>query len=432
MSTLSPSFATLTKLKLVLSGFLLLPSLIALVGILLAFITVAIDRAFMSQVPAEQLGLLGLGVSGARSVLSTISGAMMTVLSLVYSLTLVVFTLAAGNIGPRLLTSFSQNRVSQVTIGMLGATFLYALFVLYMLVEHDEPRISTIVAIFLAAASFFCLVYFVHDVSQQIMVDNAIGRTQRAFRREIDRILLEEPAESEEEYRRIPSGEGTSIVADAEGYITGVDIERLLQIATENDCFIEMKVSPGDFVFPRTRISVQYGAEDKLAQKVQSCLLLADARAPEGDLRFHVYLSVEIALRALSAGVNDAYTAISAIDHLCASLSIMMQRGVPSSLACDNEGTPRVWCCLINLEDTVSEALHILRRATNTNFQVQLHLVKTIGKMLETTPSYYQKHLHEHLLAIASSAKNEIKIPLDRREMAEQLSLARRKSLYRS
>ena len=83
---------------------------------------------------------------------------MMTVISLVYSLTLVVFTLAAGNIGPRLLETFTGNRVNQSTIGLLGATFLYSLLLLYAVSDDEVPRLAVAIAIALATLSFFQVV----------------------------------------------------------------------------------------------------------------------------------------------------------------------------------------------------------------------------------------------------------------------------------
>ncbi|MBL6430602.1 MAG: DUF2254 domain-containing protein [Alphaproteobacteria bacterium] len=101
-------------------GFLFIPAVLALLGLVLAPAAVWVDRTDVFGPVFDLVPFLAISASGARAVLGTISGATMTVISLVYSLTLVVFTLAAGNIGPRLLETFTDNRVNQTTIGMLG------------------------------------------------------------------------------------------------------------------------------------------------------------------------------------------------------------------------------------------------------------------------------------------------------------------------
>ena len=107
-------------------GFLFIPVCITLLGAVLAFAAFLIDDLQLLTGVFDFFGYSSISIDGARSVLSTIAGAMMSVISLVYSLTLVVFTLAAGNISARLLETFASNRTTQITIGLLGATFLYS------------------------------------------------------------------------------------------------------------------------------------------------------------------------------------------------------------------------------------------------------------------------------------------------------------------
>ena len=141
----------------------------------------------------REFTFFNINEAGARAVLSTIAGAMITVISLVYSLTLIVFTLAASNIGPRVLETFTDNRINQTTVGFLGATFLFSLFVLYVVGDEEVPKLSVAIAILMVTISFFWVVYFVHDTARRILVDNEIARTQKSLRVSIERLLAEEP-----------------------------------------------------------------------------------------------------------------------------------------------------------------------------------------------------------------------------------------------
>lgn len=420
---------SLLRLQRMVRGFLFVPAVLAICGLLLAGLAVSIDRSDLFDPVFEALPFLNISTSGARSVLGTIAGAMMTVISLVYSLTLVVFTLAAGNIGPRLLETFTDNRVNQSTIGLLGATFLYSLFVLYVVGENEVPRLSVAIAIALATTSFFWVVYFVHDTARRVMVDNEIARTQRSLRAAIDRLLADEPKEEPDDRDAIPDGEGTAVPAHSSGYVTAVQAEALLHHAVEQDGFVQVVARPGHFIIAGTPIAIlrQVGGDEKeLAGAVHRSILLADARSADGDILFNVHLNVEIALRALSPGINDSYTAISAVDQLSASLAIILQRGAPSSLICDEEDKPRVWLELIEVKEIVGTALHPLRRAASGNVMVVLRLAQAIGRMALVCRGDHATILRTHLRLIATDANIAVRNRDDRAEVAHELYKAHR------
>ncbi|MBB99267.1 MAG: hypothetical protein CML67_06990 [Rhodobacteraceae bacterium] len=407
-------------------GFLFIPAVLALLGLVLAPAAVWVDRTDVFGPVFDLVPFLAISASGARAVLGTISGATMTVISLVYSLTLVVFTLATGNIGPRLLETFTDNRVNQTTIGMLGGTFLYSLIVLYVVGETEVPRIAVAVAILLATTSFFVVVYFVHDTAQRVMVDNEIGRTQRKLRAAIDRLLDDEPHESATDREALPTTPGRPVHSTKSGYVTAVQSKLLLSAARSGDGFVRVIARPGAFVVAKTPVAYIHDDDGEIDPRaVRDAIYLEDVRAPDGDIQFNVHLNVEIALRALSPGINDPYTAISALDHLSASLAMVLQRGAPSSLICDKDGNPRVWLELLDVKEIVGAALHPLRRAARGNVMVLLHLIAAIGRMAVVVREEHAGVLHQHLRLIASDAAHSIGNRDDRREVAEALRKAR-------
>ncbi|WP_417772706.1 DUF2254 domain-containing protein [Stappia sp.] len=412
------------RIHVLVRGFFFLPGLLAVLGVLLAVATVAVDRSSIATSLFDYVAFLNISADGARSVLSTIAGAMMTVLSLVYSLTLVVFTLAAGNIGPRLLETFTDNRVNQTTIGLLGATFLHALIVLYIVGDDDVPRFAVATAIVLATVSFFWLVYFVHDTARRVMVDNEIARTQRKLRSTIERLLSDEPREEPDDREALPKEDGAPVPAARSGYITAIGTAPLLSEASAKDGFIRIVAVPGHFVIQGQPIAYVYGEIE--GDRVRRAVRIEDARTPDGDMQFAIHLTLEIALRALSPGINDSYTAISSIDQLSASLALILQRGVPSSLICDSDGKPRVWVELLEVKDMVGTALHPLRRVTRGNVMVTMRLVDAVGRMALVTRRHHAPILAEHLLLIASGACRSVDTREDRTAIAELIRRARR------
>ncbi len=408
-------------------GFLFIPVVLAMMGAVLAIAAIALDRVSPFGPEHPIVAFLDISTDGARSVLSTIAGAMMSVISLVYSLTLVVFTLAAGNIGPRLLETFANNRVNQITIGLLGATFLYSLIVLYVVGEETVPRLSVALAIAMAVVSFFWLVYFVNDVSKRIMVDNEIGRTQKALRSAIDQLLDEEPEEKAADRNVIPDTEYTVVRYTSSGYVTRINGPALLKIASSSKGFIEVLVQPGSYVIEGFEIARLYGdAADCDQKSICRAFTTSYARAPEGDIQFSVHLNVEIALRALSPGINDAYTAIGAIDHLSASLGRMLQKGVPTPIIRDADNEPRVWLALIGVSEILDTALDPLREASRGNLLVTRHLVSAIGRMAIVCLPQHKTILTRHLSRVANDARAVVKSKADRAMLAEDLREARK------
>ncbi|MFN3130237.1 DUF2254 domain-containing protein [Roseibium sp.] len=405
-----------------IKGFLFIPVCIALLGAVLAPITLFIDDNELLAKVFDSLRYNTLSVEGARSVLSTIAGAMMSVISLVYSLTLVVFTLAAGNIAPRLLETFASNRTTQITIGLLGATFLYALLVLFVVEDGKEVRFSVGVSIFLAAASFFWLVYFVNDVAGRIRVDAEIGRIQTSLRQSIDALLAHEPPEKPSDRQETPDLPVTKVHGKRSGYVTAIDIDYLIETAKHYDGFIEVLVTPGAFVIEGMPIAEVRCQEDVCdTDPVLLAFQFAKARAPEGDIQFSVHLLVEIGLRALSPGINDSYTAISAIDHLSASFARILQRGAPSSLLCDEDGAPRVWLDLISVKDILHTAMAPLRQCARSNVLVLDHLISALGKMALVCRPEHKALIKRQLYDIARDANLELNSPADRSQIATSL-----------
>jgi uncharacterized membrane protein len=413
-------------------GFLFIPVCITLIGALLSFVAFVIDDLGWLAPVFDALGYKTITIDGARSVLSTIAGAMMSVISLVYSLTLVVFTLAAGNISPRLLETFASDRTTQITIGLLGATFLYSLLVLFGVDETKDLRFAVLFSIVLAAASFFWLVYFVNDVAGRIRVDAEIGRIQMSLRASIDGLLAREPREKPDDRDRIPDLPVHTIPSRRSGYITFIDSNRLIGLARECDGFAEVLVTAGTFVLEGMPIAeLRTEAKKPDIGRIQQVFRIGKARAPEGDIQFSVHLMVEIALRALSPGVNDSYTAISAIDHLSASCARILQRGAPTSLIDDDDGMPRVWLSILEVHELMETAVGPLRQAARTNVLVLDHLVSALEKMSLVCRKEHLPLVRRQIFKVAQDARQSLSSRPDRQQIANRLRATRTTLLIR-
>jgi uncharacterized membrane protein len=142
----------------------------ALLAILLGALMIWVDVRLGSNWIKGVSWYQQIRADGAREVLSTIAGSMVTVAGVVFSITIVALSYASSQYGPRVLTNFMSDRGNTITLGTFIATFLYSLMVLRTIRGGDDefvPQYSVIVAMLLAVCSIGVLIYFIHHVPQR-------------------------------------------------------------------------------------------------------------------------------------------------------------------------------------------------------------------------------------------------------------------------
>ena len=112
------------------ASYWFVPSVMALLAVLLAVGMILLDTYEGSQWMDTVPWLYAARPSGARSLLSSIGGSMITVAGTVFSVTIAAVVYASGQYGPRLLTNFMKDRGNQFTLGTFIATYLYCLLIL--------------------------------------------------------------------------------------------------------------------------------------------------------------------------------------------------------------------------------------------------------------------------------------------------------------
>lgn len=389
-------------------SFMLVPAAIGLTGILTAVFVVMVGDGVRDWVA---LVFPTPGLPTARAVLSTIAGAALTVLSLVYSLTLVVFTLAAGNISPRLLTRFTEDNVIQVTAGTLAATFFYSILLLQRSDTDIDHALSTGVAVVWSVMSISLVIVFIHNVATRITIDEEIARIGRSLSRHIEMLIKdaeeeEHPGSTDRLDDIRPEAEATKLASAGNGYVDAVDIKRLCKVAQKHDLFVEVVATPGQFVVRGCPLLSYTGTLDASGRKaLEAAFMIARNRTPEADLDFSILLMVEIAQRALSPGLNDGFTAIAVIDHLSGAFSKILTRPEPSSLYRDQDGKARVWCELVSVERLLGTAFHPLRRDGMSNLTVILRLLAAIERLAIVARPGYRDFLVHHVELIAQDGE---------------------------
>lgn len=316
-------------------SFWLLPALMVAGGVLLGIALVALERAkLVPEWLVDDGWLYSGGGNGARALLGAVASSTIAVAGTVFSITIAALSLAAAQMGPRLLHNFTRDRGNQFTLGVFLGTFSYALVVLRSVRSIDEgafiPHLSLSVGIALAFLCVATLVYFVGHMASRINVETVVelvaGDLQGAVRR-----LAVDKAPPKLPPATLWSG-ATPLVEERYGYLQEMDSEGLADWAAEHDTAIRLMVGPGDYVFPGVPIGLITLPQQGDTQALRNAMALGSKRGGTQDLELAFRKLVEVAVRALSPGINDPNTAIGALDRLGAALCALAPLELPNGV----------------------------------------------------------------------------------------------------
>lgn len=319
------------------------PALFVAAAFTLATLTTWIDSNHAPGWLDDGIFLRPANPESAGTMLNVIAISMMTVASTVFSITIAAVVYASGNYGPRLLNNFMEDRGNQLSLATFIGTFVYALTVLRAVRQENEralvalgaagetagfvPQLSLLVAYLLMGLAVAVLVYFLNHIPASIRINSVLTGIGERLLEGIDKIYPDANSGA----RGSARGEGVAVYADGAGYVEVLDFERLHRVAQKHCGKIVMAVRPGDFVHPVVTIARWCPDEggdnaEPPFDAIRDCLALGSSRTPHQDLQFLIDELVEIGLRALSPGINDPFTAITAIHWLGAATARLGER----------------------------------------------------------------------------------------------------------
>ena len=344
-----------------------IPMLLGLASIGLSLLTLRIDQdGRMDTLIAWGL-LTSNGPDGARSLLSTVAGSIITVAGVVFSLTMVVLTQASNQFGPRLLVNFMHDRSNQVVLGSFVATFLYSLLVLRVVrvdnadlgVAEFVPHLSIGVALLLTFVNVALLVYYFHHTAEGVRVSHVLAGISRVMERRIEEMPMSgDDAPVEPEVPPDLYDDVAVLDAPEGGVLQSVAVGGLVALAREHDAVIRLLHVPGTFVWqgaPYAEVHPASAAGD-VEGGLPEHLSLGEHRSLGQDLGFLFDELLEVALRALSPSMNDPFTAVNCIDRITQGLLLLDRRRPSPEAHADEDGVARA---VVPLQTRVQLAHHL-------------------------------------------------------------------------
>jgi uncharacterized membrane protein len=420
------------------SSYWFVPTLMAIASVGLAVTMLGIDRSG-NYGPLKEWGwIYSGGPDGARTLLSSVAGSIITVTATAFSITIVALQLAASNFGPRLLRNFMQDTGNQIVLGAFISTFVYCLLILRTIQGEGHqifvPELSVTVGMMLAFISIGVLIYFIDHASTIIQASHVIKSASDELDRAIDRLFPGKIGRSVKEQHslaEIPANfaeESCPIKSTANGYLQGIDDEKLMKIACQHNLIVRIITRPGKFVVKGSNFVMVFPGErvnHKLTKEINDAFILGKERTEQQDVEFPIAQLVEIALRAISPGINDPFTAIRCIDRLSAGLSHFAQRDIPSPYRYDKNNNLRVIAESVTFAGLTDAAFNQIRQYSTKDVAVTIRLLEAITCIATFTHNAEQREaLRRHANMILQGSCEAITSKQDQKDVQGEYNIA--------
>ncbi len=405
------------------------PAIEVVVAVALYFATHALDRAAFDGSIALPSWMEFGTADAARQILTTLAAAVITVVGIVFSITIVTLTLASTQFGPRMLRNFIRDRGTQFTLGTFVATFVYATLVLISIGPASSgkdfvPHLSITIAVGLVTLSMAVLIFFIHHIAVSIQLPQVIASIAKDLSRAIDAESSDAGASLEagpsvaELLRRMTDSGGT-VAAPSSGYLQFVQHETLIALAAEKGAVIRLLHRPGHFVVQGHPLATVWppGAAEAVRRALRAAHITGSNRTLAQDLAFAVDQLVEIAIRALSPAVNDTFTALTCIDWLGGSLCKVTAECGPLRVHRDSHGYVRVITAHVSYARLIERAFEKIRQAGRGMPAVLIRQLDALSKIMEHTTAEQRELLIEQAALILEASEQSVPQKSDRADV---------------
>lgn len=402
------------------------PSLYALASILLTAIVISIDTVFADSVQNNLPKIFFTNVDLSTTILSSIATAILTMTTISFSTIMVVLTTYSSQFSPRTLQDFMTEKTTLRVLGVFVGSFIYTvLSLLFMKDWLDEQRVlASGVGVILAVICVGYFVFFIHHVARSIQVSKLIERLMKEGLATVKKKKLLYKAEKILfEKMDIPSStqDKVELTPKATGYVQVIDAEGLAAKAKENGFHIVFNKRIGDFVTERSVIAIVYFTKEKPEDlDLTSFIEVGEERTPLQDGEFALQKLAEVALRAISPGINDPNTANNCIRYMS---RLLMEFGEVDSNAItylDEDKEKRVTIPQRTFEEILYTGFYQIRIYGERDISVVLTILECLLLIAEGSNQEIKEKIKNMWDFLVESIKEEYFEPLDIKMVEEK------------
>ncbi len=404
------------------------PSLIALGFFMLGVGIMYVEYTPMVEDFKEKIQfLLVADKDTAKSVLTTLVASLISLTVFSFSMVMVVLNTAASNLSPRVLPGLVSKKAHQVVLGFYLGSIIYCLILIINVQKNEQSYQTPTLGVLLAMAfGIMCLglfVYFIDSISRTIQTDHVLNQI---FKQTRSRLQKWKSRYDDSAKADLPdTKEWHYIYSNQSGYFKDMARRELCKLLKNHDIKIYVRVTKGFFTvkgFPLISINKDITDDKELIEEILGHFTFFVEEYARDHHSYGLRQISEIAVKALSPGINDPGTAIRAVDML--SILYIEKMGLPDyDYQVDEEGEARLFYREHTLEELLFEMLTPIREYGHSDTLLMLNLIEACKNMLYSHDinEQHEKDIAQFLKAIIEDAELKIENSLDKKRINEAI-----------
>ena len=377
------------------SSLWFIPTILVGLAILGSSLLISVDTGLAQRDSLLIPWLFSGTADAARTLLSVVASSLVTVISIAISLTIIALVQASAQFTPRVLRQFTASRPNQVVLGTYTATFVYALLVLRTIRSAEEegapfvPALSVTTAVGLALLCLGLLIFFIHHMSQSLQVAVILDEVRHELIAQIDQMYpqgigqgVPDPPPLEVIRAQLkPNGNPVVVHSHRAGFVRSIDEQTLLETPLASTQWLWIRPQIGEFVACGSIIAEldqSDGEDDAVSDQIRRAFVIDRERTITQDPLFGIRQLVDIALKALSPGINDVTTAEYALYHLGDVAGRLAERTFPSPVRTTANGQTQIVVARPTWDDMIEAAFSQIRQAAAND----VHATETLLQVL--------------------------------------------------
>ncbi|RZG16835.1 DUF2254 domain-containing protein [Pseudoalteromonas sp. CO342X] len=406
------------------------PSLLAIAFFIFALITTALEYAAPISSFKELIAIVLVdSEENARTILSTLVGSIISLTVFSFSMVMIVLNNASAGLSPRVLPGLITRKSHQLVLGFYLGSIIYAIIMLINIrgVGNGEtgiPALGVLFSLVFGLISLGFFVFFIHSISRAIQVDNVLNDLFNNTKNEMKNIITKQ---QEQPFNNFPDfSSWHNLPSTEEGYFKGVHSDKLCALCEQHDLKIYIAVKQGFFTvkgYPFLKCNKDLSEDEALHDALLSCFIFYVEEYISDHYRYGLTQISEIAVKAMSPGINDPGTAVKAIDML--SILLIQRLDI-----CDvnysfkhAKNEPLLYIHEASFDELLHDNFTPIRNYAKTDGYVMVNVLEAFKNILfrASADQHATESLFNYLEAIIDDVRNTITNPFDRQRIIEML-----------
>lgn len=342
------------------------PSLISIAGFVVALVMIILEKKGISRHLIEIFPLLMVEDGGtALSVLSTCIGGLISMMVFSFSMVMLLLSQASSNFSPRLLPGLISDKKHQIILGIFLASIIYNIFTLFSIEPSEEkytlPGVSVLLGVLFTIVCLSSFIFFIHNISQSIQINNIMDSIYQQAIKRLNQVIDVEKEIDMIQVQRFPNtADWYSYTSSDTGYLQNIDTDNIWKICEREDIKIYITIPKGLFVLKNVRVlKSNKPLNDDLKEKILKNLNFSRGEYITNNYLLAFKQITEIAVKAMSPGINDPGTALNAIDYITELFALRMKKLDFNEITEENKTHLKV--AIIQFEEVLYNVMASLR-----------------------------------------------------------------------